>query len=77
MRINVNIDDTLKLYAEQKAKSMGLSLSAFVRFLLARETESMRKKVDKVVMKAEAEGYEDFSLDDLKKDIKHAKKTRN
>ncbi|WP_203368846.1 CopG family transcriptional regulator [Cysteiniphilum marinum] len=74
MRINVNIDDGLKLYAEQKAQSMGLSLSAFVRFLLARETEDLRKKVDRIVMKAEEEGYEPFSLDELRRDISNAKK---
>ncbi|WP_119343728.1 hypothetical protein [Facilibium subflavum] len=75
MRINVNIDDDLKLYAEQKAHSMGLSLSAFVRFLIAKETEDFRDKVDKMVLEAEAGGYEPFSMKALGKDIKNAQKT--
>ena len=77
MRINVNIDDGLKSLAEQKAHSMGLSLSAFVRFLLARETENFRSKVDSLVAKAEREGYEDFSIECVKKDLAHAKKARD
>lgn len=58
MRINVNIDDNLKLLAEQKAKSLGLTLSAFIRFLLSRETKDFKDKVDRLVIKTEAQGYE-------------------
>ncbi len=72
MRINVNLDDNLKFLAEHKAKSMGLSLSSFVRLLLSRETEDFRDKVDRIVMQAEKEGYEPFSMEELKKDIENA-----
>jgi antitoxin component of RelBE/YafQ-DinJ toxin-antitoxin module len=78
MRINVNLDDNLKFLAEHKAKSMGLSLSSFVRLLLSRETEDFRDKVDKVILQAEQSGYEepieweDFKKQ-LEKDIHNAK----
>lgn len=73
MRINVNLDNSLQLAAKQKAQSMGLNLSAYIRFLLARETKSFRDNIDQMVMNAERQGYEPFNMEALESDIKHAK----
>ena len=73
MRINVNLDNSLQLAAKQKAQSMGLNLSAYIRFLLASETKSFRDNIDRMVINAEKQGYEPFSMETLENDIKHAK----
>ena len=73
MRINVNLDNSLQLAAKQKAQSMGLNLSAYIRFLLARETKSFRDNIDQMVINAERQGYEPFSMEVLESDIKRAK----
>ena len=52
---------------------MGLNLSAYIRFLLARETKSFRDNIDQMVMNAERQGYEPFNMEALESDIKHAK----
>ena len=70
MRININIDDHLKLLSEQKAKSMGLTLSSLVRLLLSKETQDFREKVDQLVIDTEKEGYDNpIQWTDYKKQL--------
>lgn len=73
-RVNISISEGLKHIAEEKAHNLGLSLSAYIRLLLSRDTEELRKNtIDNYVSAIEKEGFskpiskDDFlnSLDDL------------
>jgi len=72
MRLNITITDDLKYQSEQRAKALGISLSAFIRLLLLRETGRM-SKIDQKLLEIEKEGFEPFSMDDLRDDIDDAK----
>ncbi len=69
MRINVTIPDDLKLRAEQRSKSLGVSLSAFVRLLLARETGKL-SMLDRELLEIENEGFEKANYQSFRKDLK-------
>ena len=65
MRMNLLIDESLRDAAKHKAISMGLNLSSYIRFLLSKDTEEFRKKVDAIAMEAEKDegktmSYQDF-----------------
>ncbi|EDZ90104.1 CopG family transcriptional regulator [Francisella tularensis] len=73
-RVNISISEGLKHIAEEKAHNLGLSLSAYIRLLLSKDTEELRKNtIDNYVSAIEKEGFskpvskDDFlnSLDDL------------
>ncbi|MEY8768380.1 CopG family transcriptional regulator [Francisella philomiragia] len=73
-RVNISISEGLKHIAEEKAHNLGLSLSAYIRLLLSRDTEELRKNtIDNYVSAIEKEGFskpvskDDFlsSLDDM------------
>ncbi|AJI58026.1 hypothetical protein [Francisella philomiragia] len=73
-RVNISISEGLKHIAEEKAHNLGLSLSAYIRLLLSRDTEELRKNtIDNYVSAIEKEGFskpvskDDFldGLDDL------------
>ncbi|ABK89274.1 CopG family transcriptional regulator [Francisella tularensis subsp. novicida] len=73
-RVNISISEGLKHIAEEKAHNLGLSLSAYIRLLLSRDTEELRKNtIDNYISAIEKEGFskpvskDDFlnSLDDL------------
>jgi len=68
MRININISDELKLQSEQKAKSLGVSLSAFIRLLLTKETGSM-SELDKQLLNIEASGFDEINYKDFNSDL--------
>lgn len=68
MRININLSDELKFESEQKAKSLGVSLSAYIRLLLTRETGQM-SKVDRRLLEIEKEGFEQVDYQDFKADL--------
>jgi hypothetical protein len=69
MRINVTIPDDLKHLADLRAKSLGLSLSAFVRLTLAKETGRLNK-IDQRILEIEEDGFEKVEYESLKKDLK-------
>ena len=73
IHINLTIDDNLQSFPRQKAQSMGLNLSSYIRMLLSRDTEEFRFKIDAMYIRAEANGYEPFSMKALEKDIQNAK----
>ncbi|APD50180.1 CopG family transcriptional regulator [Francisella hispaniensis] len=73
-RLNLTISDGLKHLAELKAHDLGLSVSAYLRLLLSKDTQDYRAKViDDYVSDIEKEGFskpvskDDFlnSLDNL------------
>jgi hypothetical protein len=68
MRININLSDELKFESEQKAKSLGVSLSAYTRLLLTRESGQM-SKVDRSLLEIEKEGFEPVDYQDFKADL--------
>jgi len=68
MRININISDELKLQSEQKAKSLGVSLSAFIRLLLTKETGSM-SELDNQLLNIEASGFDEINYKDFNSDL--------
>jgi antitoxin component of RelBE/YafQ-DinJ toxin-antitoxin module len=68
MRININLSDELKFESEQKAKSLGVSLSAYIRLLLTRESGQM-SKVDRSLLEIEKEGFEQVDYQDFKTDL--------
>jgi len=68
MRININLSDELKYQSEQKAKSLGVSLSAFIRLLLTKETGQMNK-LDQQLIKIERSGFEKVDYQNFKNDL--------
>ncbi|MFK5949202.1 MAG: hypothetical protein QM500_10595 [Methylococcales bacterium] len=76
MRINITLTDELKFQSEQKAKSLGVSLSAFIRLLLTKETGQM-SALDKRLLTIENDGFEKIAIEDFKAElhqmINHAK----
>jgi len=72
MRLNITITEDLKYLAEKKAKSLGISISALIRLLLAKETGRM-SKIDQRLLKIGKEDFESFSMKALRKDIENAK----
>lgn len=68
MRININLSDELKYQSEQKAKSLGVSLSAFIRLLLTKETGNM-SAVDQRLLEIEKEGFEQVDYSDFKAEL--------
>ena len=68
MRININLSDELKYRSEQKAKSLGVSLSAFVRLLLTKETGQM-SELDRQLLKIENTGFEQVDYQEFKADL--------
>ena len=70
MRININISDELKFQSEQKAKLLGVSLSAFIRLLLTKETGGM-SELDKQLLNIEASGFDEVNYQDFNSDLKN------
>ncbi len=68
MRININLSDELKFQSEQKAKSLGVSLSAFIRLLLTKETREMTD-LDKKLLNIESSGFEKVDYQEFKSDL--------
>ena len=68
MRININLTDELKFQSEQKAKSLGVSLSAFIRLLLTKETGKMTD-LDKRLLQVENSGFEKIDYQNFKGDL--------
>jgi len=68
MRININLSDELKLQSEQKAKSLGVSLSAFVRLLLTKETGNM-SALDQRLLEIEKQGFEKIDAQEFKSEL--------
>lgn len=65
MRMNLLIDENLRDAAKHKAISMGLNLSSYIRFLLSKDTEEFRNKIDAIAVEAEKDkggtmSYQDF-----------------
>ncbi|PHS19637.1 MAG: CopG family transcriptional regulator [Kangiella sp.] len=70
MRININLSDELKYQSEQKAKYLGVSLSAFVRLLLTREAGQM-SELDQRLIQIEKDGFEKVDYQDFKADLQN------
>ena len=70
MRININLSDDLKYQSEQKAKSLGVSLSAFIRLLLTRETGNMNE-LDQRLLQIEKTGFEKVDYQNFKDDLQN------
>jgi len=68
MRININLSDELKLQSEQKAKSLGVSLSAFVRLLLTKETGNM-STLDQRLLEIEKQGFEKVDAQEFQSEL--------
>jgi len=68
MRVNINLSDELKCQSEQKAKSLGVSLSAFIRLLLTKETGNMNK-LDQRLLQIEKTGFEKVDYQNFKDDL--------
>jgi len=69
MRININISDELKFQSEQKAKSLGVSLSAFIRLLLTKETGNM-STLDQRLLEIEKQGFEKVDAQEFQSELK-------
>jgi|GEM_PF-6606782 len=69
MRININLSDELKFQSEQKAKSLGISLSAFVRLLLTKEAGNM-STLDQRLLEIEKEGFEKVDAQEFQSELK-------
>ena len=69
MRININISDELKFQSEQKAKSLGVSLSAFIRLLLTKETGNM-SMLDQRLLEIEKQGFEKVDAQEFQSELK-------
>ena len=65
MRMSLNIEDDLRSFAKQKAISMGLNLSSYIRFLLSKDTEEFRNKIDEIATKAEQDEGEIMEYDEF------------
>jgi len=70
MRININLSDDLKYQSEQKAKSLGVSLSAFIRLLLTKETGNMNE-LDQRLLQIEKTGFEKVDYQNFKDDLQN------
>ncbi|MBL0711325.1 MAG: hypothetical protein JJV99_09990 [Colwellia sp.] len=68
MRINISLSDELKYQSEQKAKSLGVSLSAFIRLLLTKETGNMNE-FDQRLLQIEKSGFEKVDYQSFKGDL--------
>jgi len=68
MRINITLSDELKYQSEQKAKSLGVSLSAFIRLLLTKETGQM-SDLDQRLLKIEKSGFKKEHYQDFKEGL--------
>ncbi|MDQ6994894.1 MAG: hypothetical protein Q9M18_04785 [Mariprofundaceae bacterium] len=68
MRININISDELKFQSEQKAKSLGVSLSAFIRLLLTKETGNM-STLDQRLLEIEKQGFEKVDAQEFQSEL--------
>ena len=68
MRINITLTDELKYQSEQKAKSLGVSLSAFIRLLLTKETGQM-SELDQRLITIEKSGFEKVDYESFKADL--------
>ena len=68
MRININLSDELKLQSEQKAKSLGVSLSAFIRLLLTKETGNM-STLDQRLLEIEKQGFEKVDAQEFQSEL--------
>ena len=65
MKMNLVIDESLMEIAKQKAKLMGVGLSAYVRLLLSKDTEDFRNNIDKMVLESKADDCEKISYKDF------------
>ncbi|MDQ6994226.1 MAG: hypothetical protein Q9M18_01360 [Mariprofundaceae bacterium] len=69
MRININLSDELKFQSEQKAKSLGVSLSVFIRLLLTKETGNM-SALDQRLLEIDKQGFEKVDAQEFQGELK-------
>jgi len=69
VRININMSDELKFQSEQKAKSLEVSLSAFIRLLLTKETGNM-SALDQRLLEIDKQGFEKVDAQEFQSELK-------